>query len=200
MPKSSPIYEEVTATTTLSRMRLKELCALGPTVLFAKQGVSVELSSEFLLGLDLSENERLTLTLRRIQPNGFFIAISVNNREITVLPDTVVWFMWDGEDDVFLSCVDEESNIVSDAEHHPQSGTVRCVIRATGSYVILPVEEQKTAVLDASQNDDMIKTDSASEEKTAKKQEYGFPITAVIAIAAACAIVALLVLRRRRRG
>lgn len=94
MPEAIPsptVIERITQTTTVvSGARLSEMLAANPdTVLFEKRGISVELPSSFLSGLNLADRETLTV---RIERNGYGFSLDILQGEtaLSSLPATRV--------------------------------------------------------------------------------------------------------------
>ncbi len=78
------VYEVVTDTyTQLSGLRLEQLIGLGPTVLFEKQGVSLEIPSELLSSLSLDPYDLLTVTIQLLSETerGAVIHIDISTED-----------------------------------------------------------------------------------------------------------------------
>ncbi len=134
--KPNPPLEIVTETSTaLSGLRLRKLAQTGATVLFSKQGVAAELSSEFLLSLELADDRLLQVTLERPVPESFRLHILADGETLTDLPETQVRLPWEGEPDA-LACLDASETVVSDAVYEAESRTVMCLVTGTGDYTL----------------------------------------------------------------
>ena len=94
MPEAIPspaVIERITQTTTIvSGARLSEMLAANPdTVLFEKSGISAELPSAFLSGLNLADHETLTVRIER-SGYGFSLEILQGETALSSLPATRV--------------------------------------------------------------------------------------------------------------
>ena len=131
-----PSFEQVTETTlTISGVRLRQLTLSGKTVLFERRGIAVEIPSVFLEGLSLSEEQLLEVSIRQVDSDGFSLAMSVGETQISALPPTAVRLPWNGSEPI--ECVDLQGNRISAASFDSSTSTVKCIISAPGSYRIL---------------------------------------------------------------
>jgi|GEM_PF-1016847 len=125
--------------TVLSGLRMRRMVQLGgDTVLFEKQGVSVELSSVFLSSLPLGDEELLKVAIDQPAENSFRLAITAAGDAITRLSATSVQLRWSGQTEN-LECVDSKDVHVSAALYHKDTRTVSCTVYAPGTYSIRPV-------------------------------------------------------------
>ncbi|MEG1684286.1 MAG: hypothetical protein RR295_10660, partial [Oscillospiraceae bacterium] len=87
----APVTELVTETTTrMGGLRLRRLAEAGDTVLFSKQGVAVELPSDFLLELKLGDDQLLSVTVENPSDSSFRLELLVDGVPQTQLPPTRV--------------------------------------------------------------------------------------------------------------
>ena len=139
--KSNPIKERVTPTSSLySGARLRKLLSLGDsTLLFEGQGVSVELSAEFLLGLNLSDSSTLEVRIERPEPTAFSLFIFVDGREIAELPDTLVRVPY--EEGSGLALYDAAGTYLSDSIWEEPTKTVLCTVHHADVYYLRPAQK-----------------------------------------------------------
>ena len=104
-------------------------------MLFERRGIAVEIPSVFLEGLSLSEEQLLEVSIRQVDSDGFSLAMSVGETQISALPPTAVRLPWNGSEPI--ECVDLQGNRISAASFDSSTSTVKCIISAPGSYRIL---------------------------------------------------------------
>ena len=140
-PHREPVVETVTEdSTTLSGVRLRQLTAMGETVLFEKHGVSVELSADFLEALQVADRDLLTVSIRRPEPFLFELQLLVNDRPVPELPGTTVRIPWDAPDAPELYLLPQETPLAG-AVSQPENGVVSCAVSAAGTYALRAVPQ-----------------------------------------------------------
>ncbi len=142
--------EVVTDTsTTVFGLRVNLQASREKTVLFEKQGIAAEIPSECLLGLSLSAEDRLKVTILAPEKSSDTVQFSVmvNDSPVEELPGTVIRMPWktapagDGE----LICQDANEKEVSSAVYDRDSGIVRFSVPGPGVYRLSePGETNKT--------------------------------------------------------
>lgn len=137
--------ETVTDTyTAITGLRLMQLTELDTTVLFEKQGVSVEIPSGLLQELNLGDMVLLEITITRPQDNAVEISLSAAGTPVTDLTGTVVRLPWEKDHDTALSCRDLAGTHIANVVFEKDSGTVLFEISAPGTYVLLTEEPEPT--------------------------------------------------------
>lgn len=197
-----PLNERVTRTTSLySGARLRKMLALGDsTLLFDGQGVSVELSAEFLRDLDLADSSTLEVRIERPKEHTFSLFLFVDERALSALPDTLVRLPF--EDGSGLALYDETEAYLSDALWEQSTKTALCTIRKTGVYHLRPAPEA-VPIMDADTPNAPIAPQEALPAPAAVQSKNGFVPWAVL-LAGVGALIAVaggvLLYRRWRRG
>lgn len=127
--------EKITGTmTAVSGRRLNRLMEWNrDSVLFEKQGVAVYLPTDFLRELNLGNEDLLSVTIQALE-SGFFLAVSVESEEVTVLPETLVRFpARDLAPDEAVELADEAGNRYP-AAWNADMGLITAAVSHTGSY------------------------------------------------------------------
>lgn len=124
------------SSTTLSGARLRALLSeSGNTVLFEKQGIAVEVPSDFLLGLGLEDYQLLKVVVEQPADGLFRLALFVDGAPLEELPGLTVRIPWKNSTE-YLTCTDLDGVQISDAVYEAESGTVCCTVSAAGTYRI----------------------------------------------------------------
>ena len=89
---SAQVLERSDANTTIiSGKRLMDLAEINDNkIIFEKEGISAELSEDFIERNDIKEDDIVSVTISKNQNDDFSIDISINNNEIKEIPDTVI--------------------------------------------------------------------------------------------------------------
>ncbi len=133
------VTEIVTDTyTALSGLRLKQLVGLGDTVLFEKQGISVEIPSALLDDLNLGDNELLEVTVERQKEHGVSVQVVADGEDLQYLGETTVRVPWDAADGTELELLDANGFVIGSAVYEA-IGTAFFTIDRPGTYWIRAV-------------------------------------------------------------
>lgn len=138
---SEPLLEQVTETsTTISGARLRLLLRSNPdTVLFEKNGITVEIPSGFLSSLDLPDNAFLKISIRRTDSVSFSLSVCADGDELDTLEETVITMPFTPSGDrekktVTLIHVDTGSQ--NTITYLSDQGRVSAKIYKTGTYTL----------------------------------------------------------------
>ncbi|MDD2955844.1 MAG: hypothetical protein PHD67_05950 [Oscillospiraceae bacterium] len=139
-PTPSALFlEEVTSSyTLLSGARLSQLLDINAeTVLFEKQGVSLEIPAGFLRGLSLADDGRLKVELTQPEKDSFHLDIEVDGSPLTALSPSVARLPVSSPGEGELTCIHEESGSAAAVSYDSASGIAAVTVTATGTYRIL---------------------------------------------------------------
>ncbi len=186
---------------SISGLRLKTMLALaGSTVLFEKQGVSVELSTDFLTELELDDSSRFEVRIDKSE-DGFTLAITVDSVPLFSLPPTTVYvpFVLTGEmNSENLACFNAQKQEVSTAVYDPARQVVRVEIPSTGSYTIA---ERDAAAAPVSTQEASAPVEGGTAEGAARAGGVlgSWVIVGALGLVAVVLCVGILLLRSRGR-
>ncbi len=131
------LKERVTATsTTVSGLRLAIMQSSGDTVLFEKNGVSVEIPSALLTALKLSYTDSLTVTITH--PDLYTVSVSVQagNTSVRDLTGTVISVPWDAANGTCLTCTDIFGIRFPEVTFFSETGIASFEITSAGTYIL----------------------------------------------------------------
>ena len=130
-----PSGESGDTSTLLSGQQLEQMAENAPadTLLFEKDGVAAELSSQLLKELGLEAQELLEVTVERPAEDAFRLTVQASGATVTDIPGTTVRFPWTGTAEG-LVWVHLESGQKLPARYEAESGTVVCDLSAAGTY------------------------------------------------------------------
>ncbi|POP31787.1 hypothetical protein C3B58_14890 [Lactonifactor longoviformis] len=181
--ESSPVREESTdSITAVSGARLRQLLEINPdTVLFEKNGLSVEIPSTFLASLSLSNRGLLEIDLRKIDELSFQLSVTADGQEIAALPETSVSLSYtpsQGTDHSHLTLVHAGSGAAEPVTYSEKHKIASSKIYTTGSFTL-----REYSITDTE------KTGTAAMN----------PVAGSLSILLTAAAVTVLILVRRRR-
>ncbi len=144
--ETQPVYEIVTDSyTAITGLRLKHLISSGPTVLFEKQGVSVEIPSVLLDNLRLGNSELFEITIQHPQQNVFQISVLAAGLPLDHMTGTLVSIPWNPEEDLAWECLDSDGTVLSEAIYRKEHHLLCVTIDRPGLYFLAERTELPTA-------------------------------------------------------
>lgn len=200
--QETPAMESLTDTTTvLSGKRLRSLLAAnGSTVLFEKQGISVELPSSFLSGLALADTSLLTVVIEKPESRAFRLQLFRDEESLTTLQETAVSMVFQpkqGEELSRLACYDVNGNLVSRVSYDAENGLLHFTIPAAGTYAVTasPKEEEEEEEEEILPKEDA-PADSSTGSIPRQSRNQLFLILAAFGIVGAAVVLASFLRRR----
>lgn len=138
---SEPLLEQVSETsTTISGIRLRLLLQTNPdTVLFEKDGITVEIPSAFLASLDLPDDAFLKISIRRTDPTSFSLSVNVDGRELHELEETTITMPFSPSGDwkeKQLTLIHTDTGNKNAVQYMSVQGRVSSNIYETGTYTL----------------------------------------------------------------
>ncbi len=131
------LVERVTAnSTTVSGLRLAIMQSSGDTVLFEKNGVSVEIPSALLTDLNLSYTDSLTVTITHPDPYTVSVSVQAADAAVRDLTGTVVSVPWDASDGTCLTCSDIFGIRFPEVTFFSETGIASFEITSAGTYIL----------------------------------------------------------------
>ena len=212
--------ESVTdSSTSFTGEHLNTLIEVNPeTIYFEKQGVLVNIDSEFLKSLNLLKNDILTVALSMVGSYGFNLELLVNDTPIDELPEMEVEFPVDLKDSnsLDLTHIEATENSIPAYNYNEQFSTASYHIDKAGTYIL--TEKQEDYEKDANSTDTLAQntifpnppdngqnnlsqvTLNKPSHLTVTKKAHSWPLYSSIGISIAAISSGLtLSLRRRRR-
>ncbi len=157
---SQPVNEVITDTySAISGLRLAELINAGDTVLFEKQGVSMEIPSELLKSLNIGYNELFEITILNPQKNTVQIEIIAAGTPVEDINGTIVYLPWNSSEGTDLECHDINGDFVTKPVYDTASKTARFDIHSPGTYFITSVHSESVPEAKDEPKTDEPKTD-----------------------------------------
>lgn len=138
---SEPLLEQVSETsTTISGIRLRLLLQTNPdTVLFEKDGITVEIPSAFLASLNLPDDAFLKISIRRTDPTSFSLSVNVDGRELHELEETTITMPFSPSGDwkeKQLTLIHTDTGNKNAVQYMSVQGRVSSNIYETGTYTL----------------------------------------------------------------
>jgi hypothetical protein len=135
-----PKEESTETTTTISGRRLNHLLSANPSsILFEKQGISLEIPSDYLAGLHLEDHSLLSVTIIKIDSLSFQLFITAGEEELKTLPEVSVSLPYcpaKGTDPQLLKLVDTETASEKQVFYNQREKIASANIDRTGTYCI----------------------------------------------------------------
>lgn len=122
----------------------------GGNALFSKHGIQLQLSSDVLDQLALSDEDSLTVSIQHPASDMILVSVSKNDEEILSIPDTKITLPWNAQDPAseFL-LQDKKSDTIYTGTYDEEQKLLTFVISEPGTYYIseqAPEHEQILSV------------------------------------------------------
>ena len=148
-------YEAVTdSSTSFTGEHLNTLIEVNPeTIYFEKQGVLVNIDSEFLKSLNLLKNDILTVVLNMVGSYGFNLQLFVNDTPIDELPKMEVEFPVDLKDraSLELTHIEEAEDTIPASNYNEKFSTASYHINKAGTYILTEKQEDYEKDMDSTE-------------------------------------------------
>ena len=118
----------------------------GGNALFSKHGIQLQLSSDVLDQLALSDKDFLTVSIQHPASDMILVSVSKNDEEILSIPDTKITLPWNAQDPAseFL-LQDKKSDTIYTGTYDEEQKLLTFVISEPGTYYVseqVPEHEQ----------------------------------------------------------
>ena len=122
----------------------------GGNALFSKHGIQLQLSSDVLDQLALSDEDSLTVSIQHPASDMILVSVSKNDEEILSIPDTKITVPWNAQDPTseFL-LQDKKSNTIYTGTYDEEQKLLTFIISEPGTYYVseqAPEHEQILSV------------------------------------------------------
>ena len=122
----------------------------GGNALFSKHGIQLQLSSDVLDQLALSDEDSLTVSIQHPASDMILVSVSKNDEEILSIPDTKITVPWNAQDPAseFL-LQDKKSDTIYTGTYDEEQKLLTFIISAPGTYYVseqAPEHEQILSV------------------------------------------------------
>ena len=130
----------------------------GGNALFSKHGIQLQLSSNVLDQLALSDKDSLTVSIQHPASDMILVSVSKNDEEILSIPDTKITLPWNAQnpasefllqdkksDTIYTGTYDEEQKLLTFVISEP--GTYYVLEQAPENEQILPVSATESSVV-----------------------------------------------------
>ena len=122
----------------------------GGNALFSKHGIQLQLSSDVLDQLALSDEDFLTVSIQHPASDMILVSVSKNDEEILSIPDTKITVPWNAQDpasDFLLQ--DKKSDTIYTGAYDEEQKLLTFIISEPGTYYVseqAPEHEQILSV------------------------------------------------------
>ena len=122
----------------------------GGDALFSKHGIQLQLSSDVLDQLALTDEDSLTVSIQHPASDMILVSVSKNDEEILSIPDTKITIPWNAQDpasDFLLQ--DKKSNTIYTGTYDEEQKLLTFIISKPGTYYVseqAPEHEQILSV------------------------------------------------------
>ena len=109
----------------------------GGNALFSKHGIQLQLSSDVLDQLALSDEDFLTVSIQHPASDMILVSVSKNDEEILSIPDTKITVPWNAQDpasDFLLQ--DKKSDTIYTGAYDEEQKLLTFIISAPGTYYV----------------------------------------------------------------
>ena len=109
----------------------------GGNALFSKHGIQLQLSSDVLDQLALSDEDSLTVSIQHPASDMILVSVSKNDEEILSIPDTKITVPWNAQDpasDFLLQ--DKKSDTIYTETYDEEQKLLTFIISAPGTYYV----------------------------------------------------------------
>ena len=217
---STPSESVTDSSTSFTGEHLNTLIEVNPeTIYFEKQGVLVNIDSEFLKSLNLLKDDILTVALSMVGSYGFNLQLLVNDTPIDELPEMEVEFPVDLKDSnsLDLTHIEATETSIPACNYNEQFSTASYHINEAGTYILTEKQEDYEKATDSTdtlaqntifpnppdngQNNLSQVTLNKPSQLTVSKKAHSWPLYSSIglSIAATGSGLALSLRRHRRR-
>ena len=122
----------------------------GGNALFSKHGIQLQLSSDVLDQLALSDEDSLTVSIQHSASDMILVSVSKNDEEILSIPDTKITIPWNAQDPAseFL-LQDKKSDTIYTGTYDEEQKLLTFIISEPGTYYVseqAPEHEQILSV------------------------------------------------------
>lgn len=122
----------------------------GGNALFSKHGIQLQLSSDVLDQLALSDEDSLTVSIQHSASDMILVSVSKNDEEILSIPDTKITIPWNAQDPAseFL-LQDKKSDTIYTGTYDEEQKLLTFIISEPGTYYLseqAPEHEQILSV------------------------------------------------------
>ena len=122
----------------------------GGNALFSKHGIQLQLSSDVLDQLALSDEDSLTVSIQHPASDMILVSVSKNDEEILSIPDTKITLPWNAQDPAseFL-LQDKKSDTIYTGTYDEEQKLLTFIISKPGTYYVseqAPEHEQILSV------------------------------------------------------
>ena len=122
----------------------------GGNALFSKHGIQLQLSSDVLNQLALSDEDSLTVSIQHPASDMILVSVSKNDEEILSIPDTKITVPWNAQDPTseFL-LQDKKSDTIYTGTYDEEQKLLTFIISEPGTYYVseqAPEHEQILSV------------------------------------------------------
>ena len=109
----------------------------GGNALFSKHGIQLQLSSDVLDQLALSDEDSLTVSIQHPASDMILVSVSKNDEEILSIPDTKITIPWNAQDPTseFL-LQDKKSDTIYTGTYDEEQKLLTFVISEPGTYYV----------------------------------------------------------------
>ena len=122
----------------------------GGNALFSKHGIQLQLSSDVLDQLALSDKDFLTVSIQHPASDMILVSVSKNDEEILSIPDTKITIPWNAQDPTFEFLLqDKKSNTIYSGTYDEEQKLLTFIISEPGTYYVseqAPEHEQILSV------------------------------------------------------
>ena len=122
----------------------------GGNALFSKHGIQLQLSSDVLDQLALTDEDSLTVSIQHPASDMILVSVSKNDEEILSIPDTKITIPWNAQDPTseFL-LQDKKSDTIYTGTYDEEQKLLTFIISKPGTYYVseqAPEHEQILSV------------------------------------------------------
>ena len=109
----------------------------GGNALFSKHGIQLQLSSDVLDQLALSDEDSLTVSIQHPASDMILVSVSKNDEEILSIPDTKITIPWNAQDPTFEFLLqDKKSNTIYTGTYDEEQKLLTFIISKPGTYYV----------------------------------------------------------------
>ncbi|MBQ9927952.1 MAG: hypothetical protein IJO65_08220 [Lachnospiraceae bacterium] len=164
---------------------------------FSAETIMLDIPADAIASLDISDTDRLLVTILPLENNGFSIDILKNDVAVTTIPSMQISLPYQPVENTTPVLINEAGREVATGDYKPDTGLVSFTISETGTFYLkdikAPAQEAYT-----------VKTLTATEISTVKENNDNsvpklIAITAAITIPCSAAATTLIYTKKRRR-
>ena len=106
-------------TTVISGKRINDLAEINNKIIFEKKGISLELNKNFIEENNIKDEDTVSVTIEKGEKDDFSIDVSINNKAVKKIPDTIIRFPKTEE---------------TDSVNNKENNTNQLIINEPGTY------------------------------------------------------------------